>query len=302
MPGIPHFAIGNTPLVRVPLGPEAGDAELYAKLEWYNPTGSLKDRIALHMIEAAEASGELHPDKILLEATSGNTGIALAAVAAAKGYRVTIVMSAAMSQERRRTLRALGAELELTPAEWGCDAAVERAEEMAQDPKYYLLGQFTRPTNVEAHYLTTGAEVVEQCPDMDCFVAGIGTGGTIMGVGQRLRETLSDVKVAGIIVQPQSTIQGLMALEQYVPPILDPSIMHERVEVSDDETVAAARRLAGEYGLFAGLSSGAAYAAAHKLAAKGYRRIVGIFGDSGAKYLSTPAFARAESGCCDHEA
>jgi len=231
------------------------------------------------------------PSKVLLEATSGNTGIALSAVAAAKGYRVKIVMSAAMSQERRRTLRALGAELELTPAEWGCDAAVERAEEMAGDPQYYLLGQFTRPTNVEAHYLTTGAEVVEQQPDLDCFVTGIGTGGTIMGVGQRLRETLPDVKVAGVMVQEQSTIQGLMALEQYVPPILDPSIMDERVEVSDDEALAGTQRLAQEHGLFAGLSSGATYAAAHKLAAKGYHRIVGIFGDSGAKYLSTAAFA-----------
>jgi cysteine synthase len=302
MAGIPQFAIGNTPLVRVPLGPEADDAEFYAKLEWYNPTGSLKDRIALYMIEAAEASGELQPGKVLLEATSGNTGIALAAVAAAKGYRVTIVMSAAMSQERRRTLQALGAELELTPGEWGCDAAVERADEMAQDPQYYLLGQFTRQSNVEAHYLTTGAEILQQRPDLDCFVAGIGTGGTLMGVGQRLHERLPDVKVAGIMVRPQSTIQGLMSLEQYVPPILDPGIMDERVAVSDDEAVAAARRLARERGLFVGLSSGATYVAAHKLAAKGYRRIVGVFGDSGAKYLSTPAFAMVESRCRQPEA
>jgi len=207
-----------------------------------------------------------------------------------------------MSEERRRTLHALGAELELTPAEWGCDAAVTRAEEMAEDPQYYLLGQFMRPTNVEAHYLTTGAEVVEQRPDLDCFVTGIGTGGTIMGVGQRLREALPEVKVAGIIVQPQSAIQGLMSLEQYVPPILDPDIMHERVEVSDEEAVAAAQRLAGEHGLFAGLSSGASYAAAHKLAAKGYRRIVSVFGDSGAKYLSTAAFAGIACRCCEREA
>jgi len=291
MSSIRHFATGNTPLVRVPLGPEAGDAELHAKLEWYNPTGSLKDRIALHMIESAEASGDLQPGEVLLEATSGNTGIALAAVAAAKGYRAQIVMSEAMSEERKRTLRALGAELVLTPAEEGCDGAVVRAAEMAQDPKYYLLGQFTRPTNAEAHYLTTGAEVVQQCPDLDCFVAGIGTGGTIMGVGRRLRETLPHVKIAGIAAELQSGIQGLMSLEQYMAPILDVSIMDERVPVSDEEAFAATRHLAREYGLFVGLSSGAVYAAARKLAAKGYRRIVGVFGDSGARYLTTAPFA-----------
>lgn len=302
MPGIPHFAIGNTPMVRIPLRPEAGEAEFYAKLEWYNPTGSLKDRIALYMIEAAEASGELHPGKILLEATSGNTGIALAAAAVAKGYRVQIVMSEAMSQERRRTLHALGAELILTPAEAGCEAAVVRAEELAQDPKYYLLGQFIRPTNVEAHYLTTGAEVLRQRPDLDCFVAGIGTGGTIMGVGRRLREELPHIKIAGVAVQAQSAIQGTMSLEQYVAPILDLTIMDERVPVSDEEAFAATRELAQVHGLFVGLSSGAVYAAANKLAAKGYRRIVGIFGDSGAKYLSTAAFAGPPCRCCRRDA
>ncbi|MBM3475496.1 MAG: cysteine synthase family protein [Armatimonadetes bacterium] len=291
MPRISHFAIGNTPLVPVPLGPDAGGAQFFAKLEWYNPTGSLKDRIALHMIEAAEASGELTPDKILLEATSGNTGIALAAVAAAKGYGAQIVMSAAMSEERKLTLRSLGAELVLTPAEEGCDGAVIRAQDLAEGPRYHLLGQFVRPTNAEAHYLTTGAEVVRQCPELDCFVAGIGTGGTIMGVGRRLREALPHVKIAGIAAQYQSMIQGLMSLEQYVAPILDLSILDERVEVSDAEAFAAARELAREQGLFVGLSSGATYVAARKLAARGYRRIIGLFGDSGAKYLSTEAFA-----------
>jgi len=291
MRGIPHFSIGNTPLVRIPLGPEFDSAEFHAKLEWHNPTGSLKDRIALHMMEAAEASGELTPEKVLLEATSGNTGIALAAVAAAKGYRAEIVMCEAMSEERKRTLRALGANLVLTPAEEGCDGAVLRAQEMAEDPRYHLLGQFIRPTNAEAHYLTTGAEIVRQMPDLDCFVVGIGTGGTIMGVGRRLREELPHAKVAGIATQYQSMIQGLMCLEQYVAPILDLSIMDERVPVADGEAFAAARELAREHGLFVGLSSGATYAAARKLAAQGYRRIVGVFGDSGAKYLSTDAFA-----------
>ncbi len=291
MQSAPRFVIGNTPLLPVPLGPNAGQAEFHAKLEWYNPTGSLKDRIALHMIEAAEATGELTPEKVLLEATSGNTGIALAAVAAAKGYRAQIVMCEAMSDERKRTLRTLGAELLLTPAEDGCDGAVIRAQELAADPRYHLLGQFIRPTNAQAHYLTTGAEIVRQRPELDCFVVGIGTGGTIMGVGRRLHEELPHVKVAGIATQPQSMIQGLMCLEQFVAPILDVSIMDERVEVSDQEAFAAARELARKHGLFAGLSSGATYAAARKLAAKGYRRIVGLFGDSGAKYLSTEAFA-----------
>ena len=291
MAGISNFAIGNTPLAPVPLGPEAGDARFFAKLEWYNPTGSLKDRIALHMIEAAEASGELTSDKILLEATSGNTGIALAAVAAAKGYRAQIVMCEAMSEERKLTLRSLGAELVLTTAEEGCDGAVIRAQELAQDPRYHLLGQFVRPTNAEAHYLTTGAEIVRQCRDLDCFVAGIGTGGTVMGVGRRLREELPPVRIAGVAAQHQSMVQGLMSLEQFVAPILDLSILDERVEVSDSEAFAAARELARDQGLFVGLSSGATYAAARKLATRGYRRIVGLFGDSGAKYLSTEAFA-----------
>ncbi|MGQ9731537.1 MAG: PLP-dependent cysteine synthase family protein [Candidatus Zipacnadales bacterium] len=301
MTGIAHFVIGNTPLVPVPLGPEASPTQFYAKLEWYNPTGSLKDRIALHMIEAAEATGELHHGKVLLEATSGNTGIALAAVAAAKGYRLQIVMSEAMSQERRRTLQALGAELILTPAEAGCDAAVERALKMAEDPQYHLLGQFTRETNAEAHYLTTGVEILRQCPDLDCFVAGIGTGGTIMGVARRLREEAPHVKVAGIVVQMHSAIQGLMSLEQYVAPILDVSIMDERVFVADDEVIAAVRELARKYGLFVGLSSGASYVAARKLAARGYRKVVGIFGDSGAKYLSTAAFSGLGCTCCRRE-
>ena len=291
MEGVSHLAIGNSPLVAAPLGGAADGAEFHAKLEWYNPTGSLKDRIARHMVEAAETAGELTPGKVLLEATSGNTGIALAAVAAAKGYRAQIVMCEAMSEERKRTLRALGAELILTPAEDGCDGAVLCAQELAEDPRYHLLGQFIRPTNAEAHYLTTGAEIVRQRPDLDCFVVGIGTGGTIMGVGRRLREALPHVKVAGIAVQYQSMIQGLMSLEQYVAPILDLSIMDERVEVTDQEAFAAARELAREHGLFVGLSSGATYAAARKLADRGYRRIVGLFGDSGAKYLSTEAFA-----------
>ena len=298
MPGIGHFAIGNTPLVRIPLGPEAGPAEFHAKLEWYNPTGSLKDRIALHMLEAAEASGELQPGKVLLEATSGNTGIALAAAARAKGYRVQIVMSAAMSQERRRTLHALGAELILTPGELGCDAAVVKAQEMAEDQRYYLLGQFQRPTNPDAHYRTTGAEVVRQKPDLDVFLAGIGTGGTIMGVGRMLRETLPHVKVAAIHCQMQSMIQGLMSLDQFVPPILDLDMLDVKVPVSDEEAFAAARELAADHGLFVGLSSGAVYAAARKLAAQGFRRIVGVFGDSGAKYLSTAAFAGIQCTCC----
>ena len=284
-------AIGDTPLVKVPLGPDAGDAEFFAKLEWYNPTGSLKDRIALHMIEECERSGELTPDKILLEATSGNTGIALAAVAKAKGYRAEIVMCEAMSDERKRTLRALGAKLILTPADEGCDRAVELAAEMAEDPKYHALGQFDRDTNPGAHYLTTGPEVLRQRPDLDCFVAGIGTGGTITGIGCRLKEDAPHVTVAGIATQMQSMIQGLMALEQYQAPILDLSVVDEQVRIMDQEAFQATRHLAQEHGLFVGISSGAVYAAARKLAAMGFRRIVGVFGDSGSKYLTTEAFA-----------
>jgi len=281
-------AIGNTPVAEIPLG--ASGACLLAKLEFSNPTGSLKDRIALYMVEKAEAAGRLKPGQTLLEATSGNTGISLAAVGAVKGYRVKILMAENMSLERRQMISAFGAQVILTPAPAGSDGAIALAAEMAREPEHFLVGQFHNPDNVLAHYETTAVEILRQAPDLDTFVAGMGTGGTIMGVAKRLREEKPDVKIVGIEMKRGSQIQGLKDFEDFVPPILDFSLLHERVLADDEEAIQATRRLAREHGIFAGISSGAVFAEAIRQAEKGRRRIVGIFGDSGSRYLSTSLF------------
>jgi cysteine synthase B len=281
-------AIGNTPITEIPLG--ASGACLLAKLEFSNPTGSLKDRIARYMVEKAEAAGRLKPGHTLLEATSGNTGIALAAVGAVKGYRVKIIMAENMSVERRKMISAFGAQVILTPAAAGSDGAIALAAEMARQAEHFLVGQFHNPDNVLAHYETTAVEILRQTPDLDTFVAGMGTGGTIMGVAKRLREEKPDVRIVGIEMKRGSRIQGLKDFEDFVPPILDFSVLDERVVADDEEAIQATRRLAREHGIFAGISSGAVFAEALRQAQKGRRRIVGIFGDSGSRYLSTSLF------------
>jgi cysteine synthase len=281
-------AIGNTPVAEIPLG-DSG-AWLLAKLEFFNPTGSLKDRIARYMVEKAEAAGRLKPGHTLLEATSGNTGIALAAVGAVKGYRVKIIMAENMSVERRKMISAFGAQVILTPAAAGSDGAIALAAEMARQAEHFLVGQFHNPDNVLAHYETTAVEILRQTPDLDTFVAGMGTGGTIMGVAKRLREEKPDVRIVGIEMKRGSRIQGLKDFEDFVPPILDFSVLDERVVADDEETIQATRRLAREHGIFAGISSGAVFAEALRQAQKGRRRIVGVFGDSGSRYLSTSLF------------
>jgi len=285
-------AIGNTPVIEISKLNPNPKVKIYAKLEWVNPSGSLKDRIAKYMIERAEERGELTKDKIILEATSGNTGIALAMVGAFKGYRVQVVMPENMSLERRQIMTALGAELILTPAEGGSNAAIERTMELAQDPKYFLAGQFENQDNVLAHYETTGAEIIQQVPDVDVFIVAMGTGGTAMGVSKRLKEYNPNIKVISIEPAIGTIIQGLKNFnEGYVPPIVDFSLLDERVYVQEAEVFQTAKALAQREGLFVGMSSGATmYTAIKQAESMNSGTIVIFLGDNGLKYLSTAMY------------
>lgn len=284
--------VGRTPAVKInSLNPNTNVA-IWAKLEGYNPTGAVKDRIAKYMIEGAEARGELTKEKTVMEPTSGNTGIGLAFVAALKGYRTTIVMPDSMSVERRQILAAFGAELVLTPGKLGMNGAIAKAEEMRSDPRYFMPHQFENPDNVRAHYEGTGAEVLEQIGHVDVFVAGMGTGGTLMGCSRRLREDNPDVKIVGVEPYPDRPIQGLKNMDEgYIPPIFDMGVLDEKVNYTPEESCEAARRLTLAEGLFVGMSSGAAFCAAVDQAKKMESgTLVVIFPDRGEKYLSTPVF------------
>ncbi len=278
--------VGNTPMVE--LRPE-GDVKLLAKLEGQNPTGSIKDRVAKSMIEAAEQSGELAPGRELLEPTSGNTGISLALVAKLKGYRLTCVLPANATEERRRLLRLYGAEIVESPGDEGSNGAVRLALELAErEPKYFMPFQYANEANPRAHYEGTGAEIAAALDRVDVLVAGLGTGGTLMGTGARLRESFPEVVVAAAEPLPGDPVMGLRSLEDgYVPPILDVSKLDAKVLVSNAESVAALRRLLDEDGIFAGVSSGAVVHVARRLA--GEREdgvVVCVLPDGGWKYLS----------------
>jgi [CysO sulfur-carrier protein]-thiocarboxylate-dependent cysteine synthase len=278
--------IGNTPLVE--LRP-VGDVRIYAKLEGQNPTGSIKDRIAKAMIEAAEASGELEPGRELLEPTSGNTGISLALVAKLKGYPLTCVMPENATDERKRLLRLFGAEIVYSPGDQGSNGAVRMALELAErQPKYFMPFQYANDANPRAHYEGTGSEIAAELDHVDVVVAGLGTGGTLMGVGERLRETFPDVVVAAAEPLPGDPVMGLRSLDEgYVPPILDVSKLDRKVLVSNEESVREVRRLLDEDGIFAGVSAGAVGHVARKLAAeRDDGVVVAIFADGGWKYLS----------------
>jgi len=278
--------VGNTPLVE--LKPE-GDVRLYAKLEGQNPTGSIKDRIAKAMIESAETAGELAPGRELLEPTSGNTGISLALVAKLKGYRLTCVLPANATEERRLLLRLYGAEIIESPGEEGSNGAVRLALELAErEPKYFMPFQYANEANSRAHYEGTGAEIAEALDRVDLLVAGLGTGGTLMGTGARLRESFPDITVAAAEPLPGDPVMGLRSLEDgYVPPILDVSKLDRKMLVSNAESVAALRRLLDEDGIFAGVSSGAVLHVARKLAAeRDDGVVVCVLPDGGWKYLS----------------
>lgn len=284
--------IGNTPVVEITNLADKEEVKVYAKLEGNNPCGSVKDRIAKYMIEKAEEDGELTKDKIILEPTSGNTGIGLAMVAATKGYKIHIVMPETMSIERRQILQTFGAELILTPGGEGMTGAIKRAQDLAQSPKYFMPDQFANPANVLAHYEGTGKEILEQVGSVDVFVAGLGTSGTIMGAGKRLKEANPQVKLVGVEPYPKSKIQGLRNMsEGYRPPIYKEKMLDEKVNINDNEAFCMARRLTQEEGLFAGISSGAAVFEAMKQAEKMEKgTLVVVLPDRGDRYLSVELF------------
>jgi [CysO sulfur-carrier protein]-thiocarboxylate-dependent cysteine synthase len=278
--------IGSTPLVELR---SVGAVRLFAKLEGQNPTGSIKDRVAKSMIEAAEASGELEPGRELLEPTSGNTGISLALVAKLKGYPLTCVMPENATEERKRVLRLFGARIILSPGDEGSNGAVRLALRLAEEnPQYFMPFQYGNAANPRAHYEGTGAEIAEALERVDVLVAGLGTGGTLMGTGERLRETFPDVVVAAAEPLPGDPVMGLRSLDEgYIPPILDVSKLDRKLLVSNEESVAELRRLLDEEGIFAGVSSGAVVHVARKLAAeRDEGTIVAILADAGWRYVS----------------
>ena len=285
-------------LRRLP-GPE--DAGVWAKLESFNPGGSVKDRICLNMIEAAERDGRLHPGDTIVEPTSGNTGIGLALVAAVKGYRLILTMPDTMSEERRSLLAAYGATVILTPDTKGMHGAVQKAEEIvAENPSYFMPQQFKNPANPAVHRMTTAQEILQQMPQLDAFISGVGTGGTITGVGQVLRTHYPHIKI--FAVEPDAspvlsggeagyhTLQGIGA--GFIPPVLDTTIYDEVIRVTDSDATTYTRRLAREEGMLVGVSSGAACIAALQVARRlgTGKAVLAIFCDAGERYLTTDLF------------
>lgn len=283
--------VGNTPLLRL------GNANIYGKAEFLNPGGSIKDRVALAMLEGAEARGELHKDSLIVEPTSGNTGIGIALVGRLKGYKVHIVMPENMSEERKKLIRALGAELTLTPADESIAGAVKRVEEMqAADPQVYVPQQFENQDNPRAHYENTGREIWEQTGgDIACFIAGVGSGGTLQGVGRFLKEKNPEIRL--IAVEPKNVsallghepglhqIQGIG--DGFIPAVLDVSMIDEVIEVTDEDAIETTRELGSDEGLLVGISSGANVWAAREAARHVSGNIVTVLPDRAERYFST---------------
>ena len=290
--------IGNTPLVEVPRLSPVETVRLWVKLEGDNPTGSVKDRIALALVEAGEASGELTKDKILLEPTSGNTGIALAMVCAIKGYRFTAVLPDNASAERLQLLKAFGAEIIFSPGAKGTNGSVAMAQELAQDERYYMPFQYGNQANVDAHYRGTAQEIIDDLPDVKAFVAGLGTGGTLTGNGRRLKEHDPNIKIVAAEPQLGELVYGLRSLEEgYIPPIFDPDILDGKVKVSARDSIVWTRALLEKEGIFAGISSGAIIWVAQRVAERLARDgaggdVVCLLPDGGWKYLSTEAWTQ----------
>lgn len=298
--------IGRTPLLELTHieKAEGTKAKIIAKMEYFNPAGSVKDRAAAKMIEEAEKRGDLKPDSVIIEPTSGNTGIGLASVAAAKGYRLIIVMPDTMSVERRQIMKALGAELVLSDGKFGMKGAIEKADGIAKEiPGSFIAGQFTNADNARAHYETTGPEIWDDTDgNIDIFVSAVGTGGTITGTGKFLKEKKNDIKI--VAVEPQNSpvlskgisgphkIQGIGA--GFIPEVLDTSVYDEVIAVSDEDAFKYGRMVGRKEGVLVGISSGAALAAAVELAKREEnegKNIVVIFPDTGDRYLSTAMFA-----------
>jgi [CysO sulfur-carrier protein]-thiocarboxylate-dependent cysteine synthase len=287
--------VGNTPLVEVPrLSPDPS-VRLWVKLEGQNPTGSVKDRIALAMVEAGEAAGELTKDKVILEPTSGNTGIALAMVAKLRGYRFTAVMPDNASAERVQLLQAFGAEIIFSEGARGTNGSVALAQGLAQDDNYYMPFQYGSQANASSHYNGTGSEIIEDLPAVRVFVAGLGTGGTLMGVGRRLKEHDPTIKVIAAEPELGELVYGLRSLDDgYIPPLFDPEMLDGKVKVRARESILWTRELLQREGIFAGISSGAviwvAQRAGERLAREGGGDVVCLLPDGGWKYLSTQAW------------
>jgi cysteine synthase B len=289
-------AIGHTPLVEIPRICPNPNVRLYAKLEATNPTGSVKDRTAKYLIDDLERSGRLTPDSIIIEPTSGNTGIALAMIARRKGYRVAAVMPDNVTPERRQLLALFGAEIIDSPGEKGSNGAVELAKYLVdKDERFVMPYQYGNPANPLAHYETTGPEIIADCPEVDVFVAGIGTGGTISGAGRRLREHNPDLKIYAAEPFPGDNVQGLRSMDEgFIPEVFDPSILNGRFLVSNTDAVEALRELTFREGIFAGVSSGAAIVAAIRVAREMTRgTVVVLLADGGWKYLSGGVWTRA---------
>jgi cysteine synthase B len=285
--------IGNTPLVGVhQLSPKPG-VKIWAKLEGQNPGGSSKDRIALKMIDLAELDGALRPGATILEPSSGNTGIGLALVAKLRGYKLRVVMPENVSPERRQLLEIFGAEITSSPGGEGSNGAIRMAEKIAaDDPSYVFLFQYGNPANPLAHYEATGPEILRDCPEVDVFVAGLGTSGTLMGVGKYLKQRKSSVRVIAVEPPAGELVMGLRNLDDgFIPPIFDPAVLDRKLVVRPRESVEWTRRLLDEAGVFAGISSGAAMAGAAKAAEQmDEGTIVVLLPDGGWKYLSSGAW------------
>ncbi|MEN2466842.1 cysteine synthase A [Ornithinibacillus sp. FSL M8-0202] len=293
--------IGETPIVKLNRITDGDSADIYVKLEFFNPGSSVKDRIALAMIEAAEKEGKLKEGDTIVEPTSGNTGIGLAMVAAAKGYKAVLVMPDTMSQERRNLLRAYGANLVLTPGAEGMKGAIKKAEELVKEEGYFMPQQFENRANPEVHARTTGNEIVEQMKDgLDAFVSGVGTGGTVTGAGKVLKEHFQDIKIYA--VEPVDSpvlsggtpgphkIQGIGA--GFVPGVLDTAVYDDVIQIENEEAFATSREVAKTNGILGGISAGAAVAAAKKIAkqlGKG-KKVLAVFPDNGERYLSTALY------------
>lgn len=295
-------AIGNTPLVELTNLNNNLEVRIFGKLEGCNPSGSVKDRPAYYMIKKAEESGELTHDKIILEPTSGNTGIALAMIGAAKGYKVTLVMPKCVSVERQRILEAFGAEIILTPGCDGTDGAIRKAHELLNESpgSYFMPNQFENENNILAHYETTGPEIFSQTNEqVDVFVAGMGTTGTLMGIGKYLKEKKPGIRIVGVEPTEGHTIQGLKNMkESIVPKIFNPGIIDEKITIEDDKAFETTRMLATREGIFVGMSSGAAVAGAlHVAENMDSGTIVTLLPDRGDRYLSTTLFRSVCAKC-----
>jgi [CysO sulfur-carrier protein]-thiocarboxylate-dependent cysteine synthase len=287
-----EHAIGNTPLVELPSFSPREGVRIWAKLEGANPSGSVKDRIALAMLDEAEARGQLFPgtERVIIEPTSGNTGISLAMLARRRGYRFLAVLPENVSIERRQLLELYGASLEFTPAKLGSNGSIRRAQELvrAHPDRFFMPYQYGNDANPGAHYMTTAPEILRDLPEITHFVAGLGTGGTLTGTGRRLKEEKPSVQVIAAEPNPGDAVQGLRSLDEgFIPPVLDPSVLDRKILVTSDDSLVMTRRLAAQEGVFAGVSSGAVLHAALRVARSLERgEIVCLFADGGWKYLS----------------